>query len=66
MIDEYNELKNRINKLHDFITTNKIFNELPDGEKEDMRNQLEYMSKYIDCLDRRLERLGLVCDIRSI
>lgn len=66
MIDEYNELKNRINKLYNFITTNKIFNELSDDEKEDMRNQLDCMSKYIDCLNRRLERLGLVCDIRSI
>lgn len=66
MIDEHNELKNRINKLHNFITTNKTFNELSDDEKEDMRNQLDCMSKYIDCLNRRLERLGLVCDIRSI
>lgn len=66
MIDEYNELKNRINKLYNFITTNKTFNELSDDEKEDMRNQLDCMSKYIDCLSRRLERLGLACTIQSI
>lgn len=66
MIDEHNELKNRINKLYNFITTNKLFNELSDDEQEDMRKQLEYMSKYIDCLDSRLERLGLVSTIQSI
>lgn len=66
MIDEHNELKNRINKLYNFITTNKLFNELSADEQEDMRKQLEYMSKYIDCLDSRLERLGLVCTVKSI
>ena len=66
MIDEHNELKNRINKLYNFITTNKTFNELSADEQEDMKKQLEYMSKYIDCLDSRLERLGLVSTIKSI
>lgn len=56
MIDERNELKNRAEKLYNFITSNRIFGTLSSEEQEDMRNQLESMTKYLESLERILKR----------
>lgn len=56
MIDEHNELNNRAEKLYKFINSNRIFETLSSEEQEDMRNQLESMTKYLESLERRLKR----------
>lgn len=56
MIDERNELSNRAQKLYNFINSNRIFETLSSEEQEDMRNQLESMTKYLESLERRLKR----------
>lgn len=56
MIDERNELSNRAQKLYNFINSNRIFETLSSEEQEDMRNQLESMTKYLESLEKRLKR----------
>lgn len=56
MIDERNELSNRAQKLYNFINRSRIFETLSSEEQEDMRNQLESMTKYLESLERRLKR----------
>lgn len=59
MIAEHDELRERSIKLANFINGNEIFKTLSENEQNDMKNQLMYMQKYIDCLRSRLIRSGV-------
>lgn len=59
MIAEHDELRERSVKLANFINGNEIFKTLSENEQNDMKDQLMYMQKYIDCLRSRLIRSGV-------
>lgn len=59
MIAEHDELRERSVKLTNFINGNEIFKTLSENEQNDMKDQLMYMQKYIDCLRSRLIRSGV-------
>lgn len=59
VIAEYDELRERSVKLANFINGNEIFKTLSENEQNDMKDQLMYMQKYIDCLRSRLIRSGV-------
>lgn len=59
MIAEHYELRERSIKLANFINGNEIFKTLSENEQNDMKDQLMYMQKYIDCLRSRLIRSGV-------
>lgn len=59
VIAEHDELKERSVKLANFISGNEIFKTLSEDEQNDMKDQLMYMQKYIDCLHSRLIRSGV-------
>lgn len=59
MIAEHDELRERSIKLANFINGNEIFKTLSENEQNDMKDQLMYMQKYIDCLRSRLIRSGV-------
>lgn len=59
MIEERDELKDRVLKLDKFIGSNRIFVTLPEEERKDMTNQLTNMIVYLDCLERRIARAGI-------
>lgn len=59
VIAEYDELRERYVKLANFINGNEIFKTLSENEQNDMKDQLMYMQKYIDCLRSRLIRSGV-------
>lgn len=54
--DESAALKIKIEKLETFIVS-KGFDELPNIEREDLKQQYEYMQKYNLVLTRRISRL---------
>lgn len=54
--DESAALKIKIEKLETFIVS-KSFDELPNIEREDLKQQYEYMQKYNLVLTRRISRL---------
>lgn len=64
MIAELKELADRTTKLAKFISENEMFKTLSEYEQKDMKDQLMYMQKYIDCLRSRLSRAGV--DINNI
>lgn len=57
VIEERNQLIDKIVKLADFIGNNVGFNDLPDIEKESLRIQLKAMLHYCDILIERINRL---------
>lgn len=59
VIAEHDELRERSVKLTNFISGNEIFKTLSENEQNDMKDQLIYMQKYIDCLHSRLIRSGV-------
>lgn len=59
MIAEHDELRERSIKLANFINGNEIFKTLSENKQNDMKDQLMYMQKYIDCLRSRLIRSGV-------
>lgn len=59
VIAEHDELRERSVKLANFISGNEIFKTLSENEQNDMKDQLIYMQKYIDCLHSRLIRSGV-------
>lgn len=59
VIAEHDELRERSIKLANFINGNEIFKTLSENEQNDMKDQLMYMQKYIDCLRSRLIRSGV-------
>lgn len=59
IINEYNELDKRLNKLTKFISESSTYQYLPEDEKEDMKEQLNFMTRYINVLSSRLRRVGI-------
>lgn len=56
MREEFNELKERIRKLNNFIEFNEVFGELDDESKNTLKEQCDVMNKYKDILNERLNR----------
>lgn len=59
MINELNELVERIKKLFSFIGS-KEFESLVDDEQQDLREQYIHMREYEVVLRRRCKRAGLL------
>lgn len=59
MIDEYKQLDDRTTKLYKFIAESPIYQSLARDEKEDMKEQLTSMYKYVNILASRLGRVGV-------
>ena len=57
MLVEERELREKIQKLAEFITNNPIFSKLSEDEQADMKSQLAAMSIYADILSKRIERV---------
>lgn len=55
MIEEYTELQMRLEKLKEFIMTDK-FDALPEIERKDLKVQLGHMQGYHDVLSHRVSR----------
>ena len=60
MIDELNELVERIKKLFAFINSSKDFESLTEDEQQDLREQYIHMRSYEVVLRRRCKRAGLL------
>lgn len=58
VINEINEVADRLSKLSAFILDNKIFSTLPEDEQERLRKQNEIMSQYVDILDERIKHFN--------
>lgn len=56
LFEERNQLNERIEKLRAFILDTK-FEELPDIDRNDLREQITYMVEYSKVLERRVARL---------
>lgn len=56
LLDEWNQLHDRIDKLREFILRNDAFNSLPDEDREDMEEQLVHMQRYYAVLTSRTTR----------
>lgn len=55
VVDERNDLVDKMAKLYDFIDEeNPIFSKLDEAEKERLIRQHGYMSKYAETLDERI------------
>lgn len=62
LVKETNDLRDKVNKLHDFIKT-KTFYKL-DRKMKDLRyKQFNYMLGYLQTLGQILEELGIELDI---
>lgn len=61
MLDEYNDLAKKVDKLYVFTKSDK-FKELDKDEKYDLSAQYIAMKDYEDCLLKRLKRRGLMDD----
>lgn len=55
MFDEFSELQMRLEKLKEFILTDK-FDALPEIERKDLKAQLGHMQSYHDVLSHRVSR----------
>lgn len=55
VIDERNELNEKLIALNKFICTSPIFKKLTGAEKELMREQARVMDEYSDILQERIE-----------
>lgn len=60
MLDELNDLVDRIKKLFAFINSSKEFDSLVDDEQQDLREQYIHMRSYEVVLRRRCKRAGLL------
>jgi hypothetical protein len=56
MLVERYQLYERVLALDKFITSDELFAKLPEQERHDMKDQLEYMQKYQKILERRIQR----------
>ncbi len=54
MNEESEALNEKINKLEDFIKSNPVFETLDVHDQSMMRDQLEYMDRYLAVLDLRI------------
>jgi hypothetical protein len=55
VIDEKNELFDKIDKLDVFIKTNPIFGQMEEQDKKLLEEQLQHMSAYWGVLKQRVE-----------
>lgn len=55
LFDEYGELQRRIEKLKSFIVGAE-YDELPEIDRKDLKEQLGYMESYCAVLSRRVSR----------
>lgn len=62
LMHEYRELRERVAKLEMFTLTSEFHTAITQADRDDLREQLEYMQKYRDVLSRRVSRL---CEVRS-
>lgn len=56
VVDERNELNEKVTKLNDFVGHSPIFETLHADEQNDLRNQLDVMFQYQELLDSRISR----------
>lgn len=56
VVDEKNELFDKIQKLEAFIETSSIYSQLSSIDKDDFIEQLKYMKAYLTILKRRINR----------
>ena len=56
MNEESEALNEKVNKLEDFIKSNPVFETLDVHDQSMMRDQLEYMDRYLAVLDCRIVR----------
>jgi hypothetical protein len=56
LFEEFNQLSQRIQKLRDFIISDK-FDDLAEIDRKDLKEQLKHMQGYYDVLSRRSSRL---------
>ena len=54
VIDEYNELRDRLTKLDAFILDNPVFLTLPEAEQGRLKRQSHAMGLYADILSERI------------
>lgn len=57
------ELADKLNKLNTFMSTDKFYN-LPREDKDLLYDQNIHMTKYLQVLGKRCERLGIVLDTK--
>lgn len=57
VLDEYQSLNDKINKLERFLKT-EYFEELPDEDKKLLEEQLRHMSNYSVILSKRILRFS--------
>jgi hypothetical protein len=55
MFLEFSELQRRVEKLKSFIGT-EDFRNLPEIDRLDLSEQLQYMNSYLEVLSRRVSR----------
>ena len=55
VVDEKNELFDKIDKLDVFIKTNPIFGQMEQQDKELLEEQLQHMNAYWNVLRQRVE-----------
>jgi len=55
MKDELEQLAGRLSKLSAFIVANPIFKQMPEDERQLMREQAEHMRAYHDVLETRID-----------
>lgn len=56
-MQEHTELKQRLDKLKDFILFDGKFARLPDIEQADLKAQLGFMQGYYNVLSKRVSRM---------
>ena len=54
VVDEKNELEDKLGKLIEFIEESPTFPRLPDDEKNRLRRQKDSMKNYSDVLEERI------------
>lgn len=56
VIQERDDLVEKLNKLYDFTHRNPLFNDLAREDADLLVEQAECMSRYADCLNKRIAR----------
>lgn len=56
VVDEKNELFDKIQKLENFIEVSPIYKNLSLIEMEDLNDQMRFMKNYLNILKRRINR----------
>jgi hypothetical protein len=56
LFEEHSDLTIKIDKLTTFVTGSKTFDDLPEIERKDLKEQLKHMKNYYNVLNRRVNR----------